>query len=355
MQKKLNIVLLIINMIILAFFVTALAVISSYKKNYSADEAKKSWDNDTYSYGQISLFISPDEGLDINGIYSLKSSIDGKLTENSIALPEGSSGRLWIDSWYTETKLTVSGNMGSAEVLAAGTGGDFFTFHPLDLMYGSYYTDEDINFDRIVLDKECSWQIFGAVDTVGMPVTINGKIYYVAAVVDSPNNSLDKTAYGTSPHVYLPYTALTEINPDSKITLYEVCMPNAVKDFACGIVKELNPCSEKKSFIKDQSGRFDTITLFSGFRKISENAMITTNVSFPWFENIIRGAEIKAQLWAGPAVYLMLVPLISSVYGLFLLVKLGGKGIKKAKDAAEKKYQQKISEEYFKKRSAQSK
>ncbi|MGN0664998.1 MAG: ABC transporter permease [Huintestinicola sp.] len=354
MHKKINIALLVINLLILAYAAICWLNVLSIRDHYSSDSVKQLWDNDTYRYGQISLYLTPEDGLDITGIYSLRESIEAKFTENSIALPDGAKGRLWLDSMYAQDTCTIQGISGSCDAVIAGTGGDFFLFHPLDILHGSFYTDDDTNFDRVVIDKECSWQLFGALNTVGLPVTVGSSTYYVAAVVDSPDSGYDKTAYGDKPHAYFPYYAFNQIKPDTKITAYEICIPDPVKGFALGIMNEINPADSSRSFIKDQSGRFDAVTLFKGYRDIPKSVMITANASYPWFENTVRAAEIKAQMKIGPAAYMLIVPLLSAVYALFLAYKLAEKAAKRLKEKAEEKYQKKISEEYFKKRSSES-
>lgn len=348
--KKFNICVIIINGVLLLTFGILFSVISSLGNKYSSDSAKKAWDGSKYTYSQVSLYLSPSNGLDELGVYSLRQAIEKKLDESSVLDAEDNpDGRIWIDSASGEAPLTLSGKMGSCEVTATGTLGDYFIFHPEEIMYGSYYTTEDINYDRVVLDKYASWQLFGSMDTVGMPIDAGSKVFYVAAVVDAPDDGRDKTAYGKNPRIYMPSRSLKELCPDLTLTAYEVCMPNIVKDYAATVMTEVNPAPEQYSAVVDQSGRFDLIKLFKGFGKIPESVMISTNLSYPWFENRTRSAEIIAKILAGPAVYLLIIPAISSVYGLFMLAKLAGKGMRTVKQKADEKYQKKISEIYFQK------
>ncbi len=347
--KKTNIIIAAVNAVLLIIFAVLFGIISSLGRNYSADNAKKLWDNDAYSYSQLSLFLPPDEGLDIMSLYALRQSIEEKLEENSVKADENSpTGRFWIDCASGEYTAQVTGNTGSCEASVTGTAGDYFIFHPESLLNGSYYSSDDINFDRVIIDKQCSWQIFGAIDTAGLPVTIGGKVFYIAAVVDTPENERDIAAYGNMPRIYMPYEALQIINPGARMTSYEACLPDAVKGFAENIISEVNP-SPGKGIIIDQSDRFGLITLFKGFSKIPENAMITNNLSYPWYENRTRGAEIIAQILAGPAVYILIIPAVSLVYAIYMLCRLAGKGARAVGRKAENAYQKRISEAYYKK------
>lgn len=348
--KKFKIILLCINIALLAVFAVLYGVISSLGSRYSSDSAKQLWDSDDRSYAQISLYLTPENGLDIMSVYSLRKSIDEKLVENSVTNDKkNQKGRLWIDAGSGECSTTVTGNMGSCDVTVSGTMGDYFIFHPEKLLSGSYYTDDDINIDRVILDKQCSWQIFGAVDTAGMSVTVGGKVFYVAAVVDSPDSGRDLTAYGSRPRIYMPFSSLKELNDQAVMTSYEVCMPNIVKDFAYTVMTDINPADENSSVVIDQSGRFDIVKLFKGFGSIPESVMITANLKYPWYENRTRSAEIIAKILAGPAIYILIIPAVSLVYALFLLAKLAGRGIRAVKSKADRAYQKRISEAYYKK------
>lgn len=349
-HKKLNIAILCINIVLLLIFAVLYGTIYSLNTRYSPDNAKRLWDNDTYSYSQISLYLTPSSGLDIMSVYSLRSEINSKLKENSVQkADENSDGRLWIDSSCGECSFTVTGNTGSCEAAASGTWGDYFIFHPETLLSGSYYNNDDINFDRVILDKQCSWQLFGAIDTAGMTVKINDMNFYVAAVVDTSENERDIAAYGSKPRIYMPFEAMKILNPDAVITSYEVCLPNVVKDFAYTVMQDVNPAPESSSIIIDQTGRFGLIKLFTGFGDIPKSVMIDKNLSYPWFENRIRGAEIIAKIMAGFAVYILIIPAISVVYGIFLIVKLIGAGARAIAAKADRAYQKKISAAYYRK------
>ena len=197
--KKFNIILLIINAVLLSVFGIIYLRISSLSRDYSSDKAKEMWDNDKYKYSQISLYVSPSNGFDMMGIYSMRKSVEEKLKESSVLDAEDNpEGRLWIDCASGDSTLTLAGKMGSCDVAVTGTVGDYFIFHPEDIMYGSYYTSEDINLDRIILDKQCSWQLFGSNGVVGMTVYIGNVPHIVTGVVRRPQGRMEKAAGLTS-------------------------------------------------------------------------------------------------------------------------------------------------------------
>lgn len=362
-SKNIGIAVAAVNVVLLIIFGIIFCRISVLGRDNTADSAKRSWDGGVYNYGQVSLFLAPEAGLDLTGAYSLKQAVDGKLKDASVSknpTPEDGKpqqtveGRLWIDCGYAETSLTVSGIKGSCDVIAGGTYNDFFIFHPEALISGSYYTPDSINSDTVIIDKQCSWQLFGGLDTAGMTVTVNGREYHVAGVVDCPFEGDALAAYGDKPRIYMPYETLCNIVPGTVMTAYEICIPNVVKDFPKTLMEEINPASENRSRIVDQTGRFELVTLFKGFNEISQSAIVDSSLAYPWFENKIRTAEIVAKIMAGIGVYLLIIPLLSTVYGLFMLTKAIAAAGRALKNKAERAYQKRISEAYFKKREAEN-
>ncbi|MCM1525514.1 MAG: ABC transporter permease [Ruminococcus sp.] len=350
-MKKFGIVLLVLNILLLAAFGGIYAYIASVGRKYSSDSAKRMWDNDKYTYSQISLYLDDKNGLDDMDIYGLRKKVEEKLEDSSVLNAEDNpKGRLWIDCGSGDSSLSLISETGRCDVTVTGTFGDYFIFHPEKLIYGSYYTSDDVNSDRIIIDKECSWQLFGAVNTVGMPVTVDGKVCYVAAVTDVYTDEYDKYAYGSKPRAYIPYETLKWFNSGAKMTAYEVCIPNIVKDYAYTVVEEINPADEKSSAVVDQSGRFGLLTLAKGRKDIRKSVMSQSSMNYPWFENRVRGGEINARFLAAPGLFLLIIPALSLVYCIFMLVKLAGRGVRAVRQRAEKSYQKKISAEYYKKR-----
>ncbi|MCI7766626.1 MAG: ABC transporter permease [Oscillospiraceae bacterium] len=347
--KKFNIILAAVNAVLLITAGLFMARTASLKREYTADSAKQAWDGGKYTYSQISLFFPKESSQDILGIYSLRRSVEEKLKEGSLTKDkENISGRLWIDCAGGESTLNLSGTLGSCSASVTGTFGDYFIFHPEKLMSGSYYTSDDINMDRIILDRECSWQLFGSMDTAGMPVNIGNKVFYVAGVVESADSESDRLAYGTAPRAYMPYESLKGFDSGAMLNSYEVCLPNAVKDYAYTMMKELNPAGDS-GIIVDQSGRFDIVRLVKGVSELPGSVMMNNELRLPWYENRIRSAELSARLAAAPIPYLLIIPALSLVYALFMLTKLLGRGIRAIRAKAEDRYQKKISEIYYKK------
>ena len=115
-------------------------------------------------------------------------------------------------------------------------GGDFFLFHPLTLRSGSYLTANDYMNDRVLLDEELAWALFGSYDVAGMSIQIGERTYPVAGVVHREDDFASKKAYQDGPGMFMSYDALNAIS-ETKLSAYELVMPDMISGFAESIVK----------------------------------------------------------------------------------------------------------------------
>ena len=84
-----------------------------------------------------------------------------------------------------------------------GVGGDFFSFHRMFLRSGNYIAESDLMHDRVVLDKELAWKLFGAIEVDGMELEINGKRFIVAGVVERDGDFASSISYPENSGLYM--------------------------------------------------------------------------------------------------------------------------------------------------------
>ena len=118
------------------------------------------------------------------------------------------NGRTLVDCYSTKGELTLYSDRASITARAFGVGGDFFTFHPLKLLSGSYFDGEDLNKDGVVIDENVAWQLFGSNNVAGMYVEINGVQYPVRGVVKSDKGYFSDAADEEAATVYVSYEIL---------------------------------------------------------------------------------------------------------------------------------------------------
>lgn len=241
---------------------------------------------------QISCFFSTNAEVTEDTIAAFEHSIDSALLEASITVTSENPGaRLWADAYSADGKISISSDHGSMETDAIGIGGDFFLFHPLKLLYGSYFSGNDLMQDYCVIDEDAAWQLFGSNNVAGMTVSIGGIPHIVTGVVERPQGRLEKAAGLDATVVYVSYKTLSELGRNNGINHYEIVMPNPVSDFAYNHVKDNIGISEKEVEIVENTSRYSLISRFKGIGAFGTRSMNGKAIIFPYWENIARGYE----------------------------------------------------------------
>lgn len=307
MSKK-KLVLLGVNIILAVAFI----VLSIFAKNgagalYSQQEARR-WEDEKNSYAQVSAFASPGRNLQEEDVTSIRSAVMETLSKDSLNESNGAS-RVWIDAYSGECSAEFRKDNNTLSVTAVGVGGDFFQFHPIPLLSGSYISEEDLNQDRIVVDENFAWAMFGSNDIVGMQLWMGNSIYTIAGVTAVDEDSLYRTAYGDSNRVYMSYSQLKQQQENLMITCYEAVMPNPISNYAyytlrtaCGIEEEEeetiqkteNPLDFEDIQVIENSNRFDTVKLLEGLKNRKLQVMRPNSVGYPVWENLAR-VEVQRQ------------------------------------------------------------
>ena len=328
--------LIIVNAVLLLLAGAVLIYVRSMSQKYRPN-VPDVWTTPEKEYSQISVYFPSTRAFDIQSVYTYRGQIQNALKTAALVDKDAKSMQ-WADCAYGETvKPIASEDRTVDEVLVTVTTGDFFVFHPLELVSGCFYSDNDINLDCVVIDDLASWRLFGGMDTAGMTIKIEERIYTISGVVRSPQSHSDQIAYGSVPHIYVPYMSLK-----SGMTVYEMCIPEAVE----GNAKKMAEENIQDAVIIDQTDRFDIIKLVQGYKNLDDSIMIRTGFAYPWFENSLRAAELKARMFAFPMALLMLIPAFSSVYLLFFIFKLLGRLFLFIRDRIEDRRQIRLKKNY---------
>ena len=182
MKKFIKIGLIAVNVLLVMLIALCLWRCGSYGNTRVSQQASYLWRGESEErFAQVSLFTPVDRGLELTDIMGFRYGLDGKLGDAGIEAEENQ--KLWNDAYAAFSTRRVKGVKEASNVNVIGVGGDFFGFHPYELMSGSYISEDDLMGDRVVLDQELAWSLFGASDLEGMSVTIDDKPYYVAGVI----------------------------------------------------------------------------------------------------------------------------------------------------------------------------
>lgn len=296
MKENTNKIKCIIKIVLSVILLLIPLFVIRYEKNgMSVQNTYLRWDSRGKST-HISVFMTENASFGVNNAYELEESVNNALLEND-ALDTKNGGRSWADCYSGSGKVTIENGSTNMETEAMGVGGDFFLFHPLQLLSGSYFSDDNIMKDLVVIDEDIAWRMFGSVDVNGMELDINGEKHIISGVIKRDDGRLSKAAGNDLPVIYMSYESLGKLSDKLAITSYEIVMPNLTKNYAYKLIKEkLNP-DDKNYEIVDNAERFSIVALFKVVKEFDTRSMKTNKVCYPYWENIARGKENICALW----------------------------------------------------------
>ena len=282
--------------------------------------AANSWAGESeMAFAQLACYLPADHTVEENDVYSFRQTLKTKLTEASMEAPE--KGSLFTDAYSGSSTLTVSTERGNAQVKVTGVGGDYFRFHPLKLRSGSYLMETDLMKDRVLLDEELAWKLFGGMDLTGLSVTINGADYYVAGVVAREKDPYSSIAYADGAAMFMSYEALKSLDESVGIACYEIVMPNPITAFAKNMVSENFPLNN--GVVVENSSRYSLGNLLKVIGDFGKRSMGQNGIIYPYWENAVRLTEDYAALYLVLTVVFLLLPVISAAVLVYRLCKTG--------------------------------
>lgn len=299
---------------------SGLTLFVTVKKNGLADQtAADRWseENDT---AQISCFFTESANIDENGILTFNHQLDSVLQESSITADK-ENARLWVDAYSAPGKVTLDSGMATLEANAVGIGGDFFLFHPVQLLQGGYFSGNDLMQDKIIIDEDAAWQLFGSNDVIGMEVRIGGIPHFVAGVIKRAEGRFNEAAGLDKTLVYVSYESLAELGTTEGINTYEVVMPNPVKNFAYTKVKEKFGIDETDMWVIENSARYDLKGLLTVISEFGTRSMNAHAIRYPYWENAARGWEDVFAVLLVVQIITLLIPAIIGITVIIILWK----------------------------------
>lgn len=171
------------------------------------------WSSDGKPYAQISVFFGESEEVSKLQVDDFRNQIREQIKElpSKDAAQKEARQKDWKDAYSRFGDMTIERGKTSVEVTAYGCGGYFFLFHPLTMLSGAYFKEEDVMHDRVILDEESAWRLFGSGDVAGMTVTISGKEYRIAGVFSMPESKAFDQARKSRPVCFLPFDTFSKI------------------------------------------------------------------------------------------------------------------------------------------------
>ena len=287
--SQLQIVLSLTVVILLAAFLGITVWCNNKIQNLEDQQAAVRWDAEG-GCAQVSAFFT--RGLEVNDfqIMSFERELENALTEAAVTA-ENENARLYVDAYSAQGKITVISDQSTLEAGAIGIGGDFFFFHPLQLVSGGYFSGNDLMKDSIIVDEEAAWQLFGSSDIEGMSVTIGGVPHYISGVVKRQEGRFAENAGLNNTIIYVSAETLSEYGTSEGISCYEVAAPNPVKGFVYNTLKEKFGLKEDEMLVVENSSRYSLEAMIPVVLDFGIRSMQNSAVHFPYWENIARGYE----------------------------------------------------------------
>lgn len=340
MREKLKRLALPIAAAILALLCLSCLLVYSHLANMldSQHQAERWQGEGELKFSQLSCFMSVDQKLTLEQVYTFRNAMMTKFHEAALDIDNDS--QLLCDAWSTTGKVYVSSDQGKGDVSVIAVGGNFFDFHPIRLLSGNYISPDDLMKDRVLLDEETAWLLFGGTQLEGMSFKIDGVPFVVAGVIEREQDFASLKAYTSGMGIYMSYDAYSSIKSSGSSTLtatassgsgssssgsggsggsgsgssgdnsgssggssggsgssgssvgiecYEVVMAEPVKGFALGVAKEKFPIGG--GVIVDNSNRYSFENVLKLVKQFGARSMQTHGVILPYWENAARCIE----------------------------------------------------------------
>lgn len=300
-----KIVLTIACLCSLFLFLVLSLISSAIIRKQDTQQAALRW-SDEKDVSQISCFFSVNAYVTEDFLEEFSHKVDVALQEASVEVQSENPGaRLWVDAFSANGTISIKGSIGSITSDAIGIGGDFFLFHPIQLVSGSYFSGNDLMQDYCVLDELAAWKLFGSNNIAGQVVEIGGVSHIVTGVVKHKTGKLQQEAGLEDMLVYVSYDSLQKYGMNNGINHYEILMPNPVKEYAYNYVKDNIGISEKEVEIVENSNRYSVWSRVKQIGKLPTRAMNGKAIIYPYWENVARANEdILAFIMLGELIFL---------------------------------------------------
>ncbi|MBR5445593.1 MAG: ABC transporter permease [Clostridia bacterium] len=303
-----------------ALFAIGEAVSAGMIGDLDALSGGERWSSSGGPYATITLHTDSASAMNRNEVESYNRSIDAGLLNASIASPE--NGSAWAWCYFADTETTASGPKATVQIRTMAVGGNFFTFHPLEFLYGSPLPYDRSLPNAVVLDEIAAWRLFGAIDVVGMTMEVGDRELVVTGIVTKERDTdAYEKAYGDMPRMYISYYAWEAIvGMTANITTYEAALPDPVDSFAMNIFTSAVRINEDTMVIHENSSRYSFLNRFQRMKELPYMGMRNDRIIYPYFENELRVMDYHTSVWMvfeTIAAALALLCLLTSLISLF--------------------------------------
>ena len=337
-NRKKRIWLYVLMAVLVIISLSCAFAIRHISKSLDAQYAADRWRGEnTLEFSQVSCFIPESAAANANTVSTFRTEVSKAIQEASLPTDH----KLFIDCWSCSGSATVVSDKANGSTPITAVGGEFFDFHPMRLLSGSYISEDDMMKDKVILDEELAWFLFGGTDLTGMTLNVGGLTLQVGGVVARETDSASKMADTSDMRLYMAYdTYLSMVNSQASevteeiesgssgsvdinsgtLTCYEIVLPDPVKNFAVNLVTEKFPV--KGVAVKENTGRFSLVNIVSIIKDFS-NRSTQSGIPYPYWENAARIAENRCAVLLIICILTALAPLCFAVIFLVKVIIYG--------------------------------
>lgn len=275
------------------------AAVTSYflTDNLYDQQGAKRWSEED-DYAQLSCFYPVQETRDEYSFINMHYQLADELKKAAVS-EEETEAKLFVDAYSVLGEVSMTTEHGSSTVNTYGVSDDFFLIHPVELLSGSYFDDEMIMGDGVILDELTAWELFGSYDVSGMPIEVNGVNSYVRGVVRQQKGHFYEAAGLYKSNCFMPFSTFENLARKTGGYSYEVIMPNRVSGFAKGIFETVvGVGEEEEKEVIENSSRFESDHMKEVIKSFGIRSMSQKGIIYPYWENVARAIEdICSILW----------------------------------------------------------
>lgn len=310
--------------VVLALCTLALALTEHKLSNQLTSQTlAKRWTEDG-SFSQVSCFFKSDSQMTEKNLIPLRYKLNQALSDAGIGTgsSDTETGRNLVDAYSSIGQVSLESSRISTTERAVGVGGDFFLFHPMELLSGNYFDGDDLNEDGVILDEDVAWKLFGSYDVAGMEVTIGNTAYPVRGVVRRRTGLFSKAAEEDTATVYVSYKILKEqIGDTLTVENYELLINSPVTGFGTSQLKTAMGLDDSLYEMIENSSRFSLKHRWEVLRKFGERSMHKSGLTYPYWENRARAYEDMAAAFLLVEILLLIFPGIMLIRGVTALIR----------------------------------
>lgn len=278
MRKKIVIIaasLLLLSLLTCGIFGLC---ISSIPRELIEYNCSSSWGAESYSH--MSAYIGADYGFNANEYDKTKVELASKYTVDSIE----TASALYSASLESSLSLYLPNSSESVRTCATVYLGDYFKFHPLKLVEGSYPQNGGAMTDSILIDELAAWQLFGTMrGLVGLEVTVGVDTYVISGVAAVPDGVYDEV-YGELPRIYIcSDSASLRAGTDTRtFTCCDAMLPDPITNYAKNTLEDV--LGSYDAVIVNNDTSFSSETLKETYESQTKLVTDPDKVEYPYTE-----------------------------------------------------------------------